>query len=363
MRIALARTGRRRAEPEAPRVEQVVYHGVNTHFYLRRPSGEPLIAVRQNDVVDEGRRRSPRAAKCWRAGPRTATACCATRRHDDDARHDAAPGLSRRDRRHHALGQSGRRAGHHGDPRPSSRRSRGIIPRTPVFGIEDLFPTITTGTACWAQRGCWRKPGRTSSSGAAARGSTLGFSVDQALCRRITDETSIPATTSTLALQAALSRISGRRVAVVSPYGDAYQDKLIKRFGEEGFEVVAEAHAGIADNLDFAAMPDEAIAAMIREVAAARPDAILDLVHQHAGGLRRSTGWSANWGSPSWIPRCWRSGTRSASSGRSTAGAGAGGACSKPRARRREHVVSRRPRSRSRLRARHECGDGSARPG
>ncbi|MET0745184.1 MAG: ABC transporter ATP-binding protein [Microvirga sp.] len=34
-------------------VEQVVYHGVNTHFYLRRPSGEPLIAVRQNDVMDD----------------------------------------------------------------------------------------------------------------------------------------------------------------------------------------------------------------------------------------------------------------------------------------------------------------------
>jgi spermidine/putrescine ABC transporter ATP-binding subunit len=34
-------------------VEQVVYHGVNTHFYLRRSSGEPLIAVRQNDVMDD----------------------------------------------------------------------------------------------------------------------------------------------------------------------------------------------------------------------------------------------------------------------------------------------------------------------
>ncbi|MET0745668.1 MAG: aspartate/glutamate racemase family protein, partial [Microvirga sp.] len=108
-----------------------------------------------------------------------------------------------------------------------------------------------------------------------SKGVTLGFPVDQALCRRITDETSIPATTSTLALQAALSRISGRRIAVVSPYGAAYQGKLVKRFGEEGFDVVAEAHAGIADNLDFAAMSDGAIAAMIRAVAAAKPDAIL----------------------------------------------------------------------------------------
>ncbi|WP_428030965.1 ABC transporter ATP-binding protein [Ancylobacter sp.] len=42
------------AGPNAARmtVEQVVYHGISTHYYLRRPGEEPLIAVRQNDVVD-----------------------------------------------------------------------------------------------------------------------------------------------------------------------------------------------------------------------------------------------------------------------------------------------------------------------
>ena len=34
-------------------VEQVVYHGLNTQFHLRRPGGEPLIVVRQNDSRDE----------------------------------------------------------------------------------------------------------------------------------------------------------------------------------------------------------------------------------------------------------------------------------------------------------------------
>ena len=34
-------------------VEQVVYHGLNTQFHLRRPGGEPLIVVRQNDTRDE----------------------------------------------------------------------------------------------------------------------------------------------------------------------------------------------------------------------------------------------------------------------------------------------------------------------
>jgi putative spermidine/putrescine transport system ATP-binding protein len=30
-------------------VEQVVYKGLSTHYYLRRPEGEPLVAVRQNE--------------------------------------------------------------------------------------------------------------------------------------------------------------------------------------------------------------------------------------------------------------------------------------------------------------------------
>jgi putative spermidine/putrescine transport system ATP-binding protein len=36
------------------RVEQVVYHGLNTHYHLRRPSGEPLLAVSQNGVGEGG---------------------------------------------------------------------------------------------------------------------------------------------------------------------------------------------------------------------------------------------------------------------------------------------------------------------
>ncbi len=43
--------------PEGPNrlrlvIEQVVYHGLNTHFHLLRAGGEPLIVVRQNDARD-----------------------------------------------------------------------------------------------------------------------------------------------------------------------------------------------------------------------------------------------------------------------------------------------------------------------
>ena len=54
--IAIARAGAAPAAgPNRLRVvvEQVVYHGLNTQFHLRRTSGEPLIVVRQNDARDE----------------------------------------------------------------------------------------------------------------------------------------------------------------------------------------------------------------------------------------------------------------------------------------------------------------------
>jgi putative spermidine/putrescine transport system ATP-binding protein len=54
--IAIARAGAALANaPNRLRVvvEQVVYHGLNTQFHLRRPGGEPLIVVRQNDARDE----------------------------------------------------------------------------------------------------------------------------------------------------------------------------------------------------------------------------------------------------------------------------------------------------------------------
>ncbi|MET0745183.1 MAG: hypothetical protein ABWY78_17560 [Microvirga sp.] len=81
----------------------------------------------------------------------------------------------------------------------------GHYSRTPVFGSADLFPDDYDwdGMLGAARLLAQARPDIIVWSG--SKGVTLGFSVDRALCRRITDETSIPATTSTLALQAALS--------------------------------------------------------------------------------------------------------------------------------------------------------------
>ncbi len=151
----------------------------------------------------------------------------------------------------------------------------GHFSRTPVFGSTDLFPDDYDwdGMMGAARLLAHARPDVIAWNG--SKGATLGFAVDREFCRRVTAETGIPAITSTLALEAALQARGARRIALVTPYRGDYQKKLIAGFAREGLDVVAEAHADVADNLDFAAVPDEAIAGMVRRVSASRPEAIL----------------------------------------------------------------------------------------
>ncbi|WP_420101450.1 ABC transporter ATP-binding protein [Bosea sp. (in: a-proteobacteria)] len=52
--IRIEPLGAAEGSPDSSRtvVEQVIYHGANTQFHLRRPGGERLVAVRQNDLAD-----------------------------------------------------------------------------------------------------------------------------------------------------------------------------------------------------------------------------------------------------------------------------------------------------------------------
>jgi maleate isomerase len=108
-----------------------------------------------------------------------------------------------------------------------------------------------------------------------SKGGSLGFDVDRALCARITAETGAPATTSTLAIERLFKRDGVRRYALVTPYVTAYQTKIIRQIEREGYECVAEAHAGCTDNLSYIEVPDREIERMIIEVAKAKPQAII----------------------------------------------------------------------------------------
>ncbi len=159
----------------------------------------------------------------------------------------------------------------------------GHFSRTPVFGSVDRFPHDYDwdGMLGAARLLAQARPDIIAWSG--SKGATLGFAADLEFCRRVTGETGIPATTSTVALEAALRAIGATRIAVVTPYADDYQAKLVAGFAREGLAVVAEAHAGVADNLAFAGIADAAIADMIREVGAARPDVVLTWCTNFAG--------------------------------------------------------------------------------
>ncbi|WP_200964602.1 aspartate/glutamate racemase family protein [Bosea sp. Root483D1] len=65
-----------------------------------------------------------------------------------------------------------------------------------------------------------------------------------------------------------------RRLGLVTPYTRDVQRKIMANYAALGIETVAERHSGRSDNFSFAEVSEAEIAAMCREVAVARPDAI-----------------------------------------------------------------------------------------
>jgi maleate isomerase len=151
----------------------------------------------------------------------------------------------------------------------------GHYSRTPIFGSVDRFPDDYDwdGMMSAARLLAMAKPDVITWSG--SKGAAIGFAKDHEFCRRVTAETGIAASTSTVALEVALAASGAKRVAIATPFNDTYQAKLVAGFRSDGVEIVAEAHAGVDDNLAYASVPASAIAAMIREVAASQPDVIV----------------------------------------------------------------------------------------
>jgi len=108
-----------------------------------------------------------------------------------------------------------------------------------------------------------------------SKGVSLGFDLEPVLCGRIRQETGITATTSILALERVLRETGARQIGLVSPHNDPYQAKVTAAFAKRGFPCAAEAHAGFSDNFSYCTVPDADIARMIRDVAAAKVDAIV----------------------------------------------------------------------------------------
>lgn len=105
--------------------------------------------------------------------------------------------------------------------------------------------------------------------------SWLGFERDEALCAEIECATGAQACTSVLAINELLGLVSSSRFALVSPYTADVQRRIAENYARHGYEIVAEAHMGISDNYAFSDITEEQILAMCRQVATARPEAIV----------------------------------------------------------------------------------------
>jgi maleate isomerase len=97
-------------------------------------------------------------------------------------------------------------------------------------------------------------------------GGWLGFDVDEKLCLAITDELGIPATTSTLAMNKALEILGAKRFALVTPYLDDVQSRIVRVYSAAGYQVAAESHLGLSENVGFAKISEETLDAQVREV-------------------------------------------------------------------------------------------------
>jgi len=139
-----------------------------------------------------------------------------------------------------------------------------------VLAAADLLADAKVQAICWnGTSGAW-----------------LGLDQDRALCAAITARTGIPATTATLALMRAVATLGARRIGLVTPYLGEVQAAIAARWATAGLEVVAARHLEDPGNYSFADHTEATVAAMVRQVAAARPDAIaIHCTNFRGGGI------------------------------------------------------------------------------
>jgi maleate isomerase len=106
-------------------------------------------------------------------------------------------------------------------------------------------------------------------------GAWLGIEADRAIVAAITAATGIPTTTCTLAMLDALATLGATRIGLVTPYVSEVQAAIVSRFADAGVEVAAERHLEDPGNFSFARHSEGRVGAMMAEVAAARPQAIV----------------------------------------------------------------------------------------
>lgn len=97
----------------------------------------------------------------------------------------------------------------------------------------------------------------------------LGFDADAELCRAIEQRTGgVPATTSVLALNKVLAHWGVQRLALVTPYTDDVQARIVANYKALGVEIGEgmERHLGVLRNTDIADIQERVLDGLVEEV-------------------------------------------------------------------------------------------------
>jgi maleate isomerase len=113
--------------------------------------------------------------------------------------------------------------------------------------------------------------------------SWLGVAHDLRFVEQMQLQTGMPTGSCVLEINRQLGALGAKRLGMVTPYTSDVADQINRNYETLGFEIVASAHDGGDLSNDFASIPQEVIAQMIRTVAAARPDAIIIMCTNVAG--------------------------------------------------------------------------------
>ena len=104
--------------------------------------------------------------------------------------------------------------------------------------------------------------------------SWLGLETDRALCAKITAETGIPATSTILGYDTLFQAMGIKTLGLVTPYLTEVQELIVANYAAQGITVTADARLEEKVNHAFGIYSADQIAAMIRDVATTKPDAI-----------------------------------------------------------------------------------------
>ena len=113
--------------------------------------------------------------------------------------------------------------------------------------------------------------------------SWLGFDWDKRIVEAIEQHTSIQATTAVMAINTRLAHLGARRIGLVTPYLAALEVRIAANYAAAGIAVVAAERLDLTLNTDYAAVSPDRIAAMCRQAATARPEAIVIMCTNLAG--------------------------------------------------------------------------------